>query len=150
MCIAQVWHTIFQMPQIAFIMGCLILIAAVIGSFWYKRHKARSENNLKRAMVDPIALRSLLTEAHDLICLRLRNRIPPDLRSIVSVEDSAQDTFCEVFRRVTAIQAKDTQAFKRWVLAIALSRLRNTIRRHRAQERGEEDSIRSGSPSGAN
>jgi len=52
MLLAQVWHTMFQMPQVAVIMGCLIPVVAIISSFWYKGQKARSENNLKRAMVE--------------------------------------------------------------------------------------------------
>ena len=52
MLLGQVWQRMFEMPQIAVIMGCLIPIAAVIGRYWYMGHKARSENNLKRAMVE--------------------------------------------------------------------------------------------------
>ena len=52
MWIAQGWHTIFQMPQIAVIMGCLVPIVGVIAHFWYKGHKARSDNDLKRALVE--------------------------------------------------------------------------------------------------
>ena len=52
MLIAEGWYTVFQMPQIAVVMGCLIPIAAAIGSFWYKGQKVRSENNLKQSMVE--------------------------------------------------------------------------------------------------
>ena len=52
----QAWQGMFEMPQIAIaipiIMGCLIAIAGIIGSFWYKAQKVRSDNELKRTMVD--------------------------------------------------------------------------------------------------
>ncbi len=50
------WRDLFEMPQIAIIMGCLvgllIPIAGIIAFYWYKAHKVRSENELKRTMVD--------------------------------------------------------------------------------------------------
>jgi len=52
----QFWHGLFEMPQIAIVMGCLVActipIAGIIASFWYKAAKVRSENALKRAMVE--------------------------------------------------------------------------------------------------
>ena len=48
----QGWHVIFGMPQIAVIMGCLIPIAGIIASAWYKAQKVRSENELKRTLVE--------------------------------------------------------------------------------------------------
>ena len=48
----QAWHVIFGMPQIAVIMGCLIPIVSVIGGYWYKVQKVRSENELKRTLVE--------------------------------------------------------------------------------------------------
>ncbi len=48
----QIWQRIFDMPQIAIVMACLIPIVGIIASYWYKIHKARSDNELKRTMVD--------------------------------------------------------------------------------------------------
>ena len=48
----QAWQVIFGMPQIAIIMGCLIPIVGVIASAWYKAQKVRSDNQLKRTLVD--------------------------------------------------------------------------------------------------
>ncbi len=48
----QAWQVIFGMPQIAVIMGCLIPIVGVIASAWYKAQKVRSDNQLKRTLVD--------------------------------------------------------------------------------------------------
>ncbi len=47
----SLWESIFRMPQIAVIMGCLVPIAAILGSFWYKVQKVRSENDLNLSML---------------------------------------------------------------------------------------------------
>lgn len=53
---AEAWQKMFEMPQIAIVVGCifgcLIPIAGIIASNWYKAQKVRSENELKRTMVD--------------------------------------------------------------------------------------------------
>ena len=53
---STIWDQAFAMPQIAIIMGCLvgclIPIAGIISSYWYKAQKVRSENDLKRSMVE--------------------------------------------------------------------------------------------------
>ena len=48
----DVLHSIFGMPQIAIIMGCLIPIVSIIASFWCKAQNVRSEHELKRSLVD--------------------------------------------------------------------------------------------------
>ena len=48
----SIWEFVFSMPQIAVIMGCLIPIVAILGSFWYKAQQVRSENELKRTLVE--------------------------------------------------------------------------------------------------
>ena len=40
----QIWQSVFQMPQIAIVMGCLIPIAGIIAGCWYKAQKIRSEH----------------------------------------------------------------------------------------------------------
>jgi hypothetical protein len=47
----SIWHSAFQMPQIAIVMGCLVPIAGFICLAWYKIHKVRSDNELKHALV---------------------------------------------------------------------------------------------------
>lgn len=50
------WQKMFEMPQIAIVVGCifgcLIPIAGIIATFWYKAQKVRFDNELKRTMVD--------------------------------------------------------------------------------------------------
>ncbi len=48
----QLWHKIFDMPQILFIIMGLIGIAGIGASFWYKAEKLRSENALKRTLAE--------------------------------------------------------------------------------------------------
>ena len=48
----SIWEMVFDMPQIAVIMGCLVPIVGIIASCWYKAQRARSENELKRSMVE--------------------------------------------------------------------------------------------------
>ncbi len=52
MLVGDIWESVFRMPQIAVIMGCLIPIAGIISSYWYKVHKVRAENNLKRMLAE--------------------------------------------------------------------------------------------------
>lgn len=42
----------FDMPQFAVLLGCLIPIAAILGGLWYKAQRAKSDNELKRSLVD--------------------------------------------------------------------------------------------------
>ncbi len=82
------------------------------------------------------ALRLLLESAFETLVHRLERRIPRDLRSVCSAEDVAQDALVEVCRGIGAFRPAGDGAFRRWIYAIALSRLRNAIRRQRAQKRG--------------
>ena len=48
----SIWESIFRMPQLPIIMGCLIPITAIIGSFWYKAQKVKSDKDLKLSMLE--------------------------------------------------------------------------------------------------
>ena len=47
----SIWESIFRIPQLPIIMGCLIPIVAIICSFWYKAQKVRSDKELKLSML---------------------------------------------------------------------------------------------------
>ena len=70
------------------------------------------------------------------LCERLLRRIPADLRSILDPEDVLQESHVEVFRRIESFQPHGPGSFHRWTAAIALSRLRNNIKKYRAAKRG--------------
>ncbi len=46
------WESIFRLPQLPIIMGCLIPIVAIVGNFWYKAHKHKNDHDLKRRMLE--------------------------------------------------------------------------------------------------
>jgi hypothetical protein len=48
----QTWLWIFGMPQIVFVMVCIVSVTGIIASFWYKAQKVRAANDLKRTMIE--------------------------------------------------------------------------------------------------
>lgn len=44
--------TMFQMPQVAIVMGCLIPIAGIGFYYWYMAQKAHADSRLKRTMIE--------------------------------------------------------------------------------------------------
>ncbi|MFH0981736.1 MAG: sigma-70 family RNA polymerase sigma factor [Planctomycetota bacterium] len=100
------------------------------------RGDSRVELVRKATAGDRVALKSLLVEAHQSLCERLASRVPATLRRTVAVEDIVQETHIEVFRRIHAFLPREANSFDRWVFAIALSRLRNAVKRERALRRG--------------
>jgi hypothetical protein len=46
------WAGMFQMPQIAIIMGGLTAMVIALGMTWYRVEKVRSNNELKRSLVE--------------------------------------------------------------------------------------------------
>ncbi|RIK68536.1 MAG: hypothetical protein DCC65_02775 [Planctomycetota bacterium] len=53
MMLAEVnWNALFRVENIAIIMGCLIAIVTSVSMAWRSIEKTRSENALKRSLVD--------------------------------------------------------------------------------------------------
>ena len=52
----QVWHSQLGIPQIAIIgglaIGLVVPVTGIIASYWYKATKLRSENVLRRMLVE--------------------------------------------------------------------------------------------------
>ena len=46
------WSSMFEMPQIAIVAGCVTSIAVVLGVVWYQVERVKSNNELKRSLVD--------------------------------------------------------------------------------------------------
>ena len=44
--------TLFQMPQIAIFMTCLVPLAGIGFFYWYKAQKANADSRLKRTMIE--------------------------------------------------------------------------------------------------
>lgn len=46
------WSSLFQLPQLAIVMGCLTSMTAIIGVTWYQVEKFKSNNELKRSLAE--------------------------------------------------------------------------------------------------
>lgn len=96
-----------------------------------------NEELVRRSVAgDQVALRLLLTLSHAALVTRIRQRLPARLRTLVDPEDVAQDAYMDVFRRIAQLELRTSDAFERWLGAIALNRLRTAIRQQHAQRRG--------------
>ena len=85
---------------------------------------------------DATALKLLLTKSRTQLRDRMAGRMPRDLRSVLDVDDIVQETHVEIFRRIGSFKPQNNGSFDRWVTTIALSRLRNAIKKYRAAKRG--------------
>jgi RNA polymerase sigma-70 factor (ECF subfamily) len=66
----------------------------------------------------------------------IAHRLPADLARFVDPDDIVQQTHVAAFRRLGMPQSIRPESFHRWLLAIALNKLRNAIKRHRTAKRG--------------
>ncbi|MHC5112377.1 MAG: RNA polymerase sigma factor [Planctomycetota bacterium] len=85
---------------------------------------------------DAIALKLLLTAVHIQLRDRLSRKIPASMRSLIDPEDVLQEVHVEVFKRIESFEPQGEGSFERWVSTIAITRLRNLIKRYRALKRG--------------
>lgn len=90
------------------------------------------------------ALMLLLTSSHRWLCDHISRRVPAALRSTIDAEDIVQEAHIEAFRRIGQFKPRGRGSFDRWILTVALTRLRNAIRRHRAAKRGGAVAVRPG------
>ena len=82
------------------------------------------------------ALKLLLLDAHAGLSSYVARRVPADLRSTLDAEDVMQEAYAQVFRHVREFEPRGPASFQRWVLTIAVRKLRNAISRERAAKRG--------------
>ena len=66
----------------------------------------------------------------------LQVRIPADLRAALDADDLVQETHVEVFRHIRTFQPQGSNSFARWIGTIAIRKLRDAIKRSRAEKRG--------------
>lgn len=85
---------------------------------------------------DGVALKLLLVGSNPRLNEHISRRIPADLWGAIGVEDIVQEAHMEVFTRIGAFDPQGPDAFYRWLATLALSRLRNAIKRARAFKRG--------------
>lgn len=85
---------------------------------------------------DGAALTALLTASYAPLRNYVAGKTPKALQGVVDADDIVQETHIEVFRRIGAFEVRGPDAFERWLRVIALSRLRNALKRQRAAKRG--------------
>jgi len=86
----------------------------------------------RAAAGDSIALKLLLTEHHGALCKYVERRMPGYLAGVVGVEDVVQDAYLDTFRSIRSFRSVGPNSFYRWLVTLALNRLRKAIRHHRA------------------
>ena len=85
---------------------------------------------------DSAALDFLLAEIHPRLCSNISRRISARFRRIIDAEDVVQETKIVVCRRIGSFKPGGPDSFYRWVATIALSQLRDAIKRQRTVKRG--------------
>lgn len=85
---------------------------------------------------DKLALKLLLTDSHERTRNFIASKIPARLRSILDPDDVLQDVHVEVFRRISSFESQSPESFHRWLATVALTRLRNAIKKQEAAKRG--------------
>ncbi len=120
----------------------LICYTATLRADWFlwcytMSLESTGEDRLLRAVAgDTVALSVILSGTTPTVREIIHRRLRSDLRRIIDAEDILQETDIEVFRRIGSFSGRTTESFVRWRCAIAISRLRNAIRDHRAAKRG--------------
>ena len=85
---------------------------------------------------DAVAVKVLLVRSRPELCNFVARKIPADLSRILDADDIVQETHIRVFDRVETLASSRPESFHRWVMTIAVSRVRHAIKRHRAAKRG--------------
>jgi RNA polymerase sigma-70 factor (ECF subfamily) len=98
--------------------------------------EASAEIVRQAAAGDAVALKVLLVDSHEPLRAQLARRIPAQLQSAIAVDDIVQEAHIEVFRRIRSFKPEGPGSFDRWLVTIALSRLRNALQRQRTLKRG--------------
>ena len=110
---------------------------------------AKHDDYAQRAAAgDVVALKLLLTDVRPKLIEYVARKVPVDLRSTVGPEDIVQEAYVQVFRKIETFEPQGDDAFYRWVATIALSRLRNAIKKRRAIKRGGDRFARSANQPG--
>jgi DNA-directed RNA polymerase specialized sigma24 family protein len=92
---------------------------------------------LDRAVAgDRSALERLLLAHYDRLAKVIDQKLPADLRSVVSTEDVLQETCFDAFRSVGSFHPSGPDAFPRWLFTIAEHRLLDLIKTHWSAKRG--------------
>ncbi len=84
------------------------------------------------------ALTLLLLDLHPRLRAYIACRIPARLQGRLDADDIVQETHIEVYRHIQRFESRGEGSFDRWVMTIAIRKLRNALTKYRAQRRGGE------------
>jgi RNA polymerase sigma-70 factor (ECF subfamily) len=85
---------------------------------------------------DHVAVTMLLTQSRQQLLRQVAGHIPADVRGLLDADDIVQQAHVDVFRKLSQFEDRGAGSFARWTATIALHRLRDAIRRQRADKRG--------------
>lgn len=85
---------------------------------------------------EPLALDRLLLDSYGKLLARVEEKLPRELKSVVAAEDVIQDVFATAFRSIGTFRPDGTDAFYRWLTAIADNRVIDVVRAQNAAKRG--------------
>lgn len=92
---------------------------------------------LQRAVVgDGDALETLLLAHFDRLVAHVSQRLPDDVRNVLSADDVVQDAFIVVFQRIRDFEPRAGGGFSTWLSRIAENSLMDAVKALRAAKRG--------------
>jgi RNA polymerase sigma-70 factor (ECF subfamily) len=84
----------------------------------------------------PLALDRLLIDSYGRLLARVEQKLPAELRGVIGPEDIIQDTFAMAFKGIGNFRPEGSDAFFRWLAAIAENRVIDAVRARNAVKRG--------------
>jgi RNA polymerase sigma-70 factor (ECF subfamily) len=85
---------------------------------------------------DEDALESLLLSHFNRLAADVSQRLPDDVRNVLSAEDVVQDAFIVVFQRISGFEPRGGSTFFAWLSKIAENCLMDAVKALRAAKRG--------------
>ncbi|MBI4716173.1 MAG: sigma-70 family RNA polymerase sigma factor [Planctomycetes bacterium] len=85
---------------------------------------------------DRAAMQRLLIRHHERLLNHINDRVPADVRGLLSAEDVCQETYVAMFQQITTLRDRSARTFASWLQAIAERKLIDAVRALRARKRG--------------
>ena len=78
----------------------------------------------------------LLLDHYEPLSAHVAAGLPAAIRSVVGADDIIQQVYEQVFRDIGGFEPHEDSSFLAWLKTIADNRIRDSLRRHKAQKRG--------------
>lgn len=85
---------------------------------------------------ETLALERLLLGYQSRLLTRIKRKLPAALSSTMSAEDVLQEAYVDIVRNIRSFQPQGPNAFARWLVMVADSRLIDAIRAQQSTKRG--------------